>query len=101
MIFCSVSKYSLINLERIQSDIDSPFYGFIQTKGAQHRDAILADAAGAIEGGYEGAVAGTAGGPAGSVIVGAIGAVCVGGLSTAVEVGLKKKVSSWIDSWFN
>ena len=38
---------------------------------------------------------------AGVVILGAVGAVCVGGLSTAVEVGVKKNISKWIDSWFD
>lgn len=103
LIFCSVAKYSLINVEQIAHDPNSPFYQLImdrlQGKGklSGHGDAVLADAIGAGRGACHGAAAGAAAGPGGAVILGAVGAVCEGGLSTAVEVGIKQNFVKWLN----
>ncbi len=107
LMFCAIARYSLINAEKIINNEESPFYEYFtsnnpdggEKKAGGKGDLIIADATGFVHGAYIGATAGVAGGPAGSVILGAVGGVCVGGLSSAVEVGLKKTVSDWIDSW--
>lgn len=107
MIFCAVYKYSLQNIQEILSNPSSNFYVPLcdriynsKESNEGYGDAVLADAAGAIKGARMGITAGVAGGPAGSALLGTVGAVCVGGISTAVEVGVKKKITEWIDSWF-
>ena len=107
MIFCAVYKYSLQNIQEILSNPSSNFYDPLcdriynsKESNEGYGDAVLADAAGAIKGARMGITAGVTAGPAGSALLGTVGAVCVGGISTAVEVGVKKKITEWIDSWF-
>lgn len=109
MIFCAVYKYSLQNIQEILNNPNSNFYAPLcdriynskeSNTNEGYGDAVLADAAGAAKGARMGITAGVAGGPGGSALLGTVGAVCIGGISTAVEVGIKKKISEWIDSWF-
>ena len=106
LIFCSVAKYSLINIEKIAHDPSSPFYQLInnrlQGKGklSGNGDIIFADACGAVKGAQMGAEAGMAAGPEGAVILGAVGAVGVGALSSAVEGGINRKIIKWLDRIF-
>ena len=101
LCFCAVYKYSLSNIADILSNPNSNFYPMLTSKENEGvGDAVLADAVGLARGVWKGAKAGTAGGVQGMVLMGAVGGVCYGALSTAVEVGLKKTISEWIDSWF-
>lgn len=107
LIFCSIARHSLINTEKIINNEESPFYEYFtssNTDGGEKRaggrgDAVIADVTGGVRGAYVGIVSGTAGGPAGSALLGVVGAACGAALSTSVEMGLKKTVSDWIDSW--
>lgn len=113
MIFTSVFKHSEENIEKILSNPSSNFYRPLMCRfggakrnnqpggGVDKGDAVLADAAGAVEGAVRGAVAGAAGGPWGMVLVGTIGAVCYGGLHTATNVAIEQPLARWIGSWFD
>lgn len=102
--FCAVYKYSLINLIAMESDPNNVIcYGKVVTGGR-----VMADASGALQGGYAGAQAGVAGGPGGVVVVATVGALCGGALATAVHVGIGENIEKQIDkgldalrAWWN
>lgn len=101
LCFCAVYKYSLSNIADIRNNPNSNFYPMLSSKENEGvGDAVLADAVGFARGAWRGWKAGTAGGVYGMILTGTVGGVCYGALSTAVEVGLKKTISRWIDSWF-
>ena len=101
LCFCSVYKYSLSNIASIIDNPNSNLYPMLASKEKEGAgDAVLADAVGFVKGAWEGGKVGTAGGVQGVILMGAVGGVCYGALSTAVEVGIKKNISKWIDSWF-
>ena len=93
LLFCAVYKYSLLNLIGMTADPNNIIcYGKTVTGGR-----VIADASGALQGGYAGAQAGVAGGPVGVVVVATLGALGGGALSTAVHVGITENIEKQID----
>lgn len=103
LIFCSVAKYSYLNLNQLMQHDYVLFFGksvfekgLFTGKGGM----IWADAVGAVKGAIEGGTTGSVVGPVGTTAGAIIGGVSYGALSSATEYAIEQTVVQWIENIF-